>query len=168
MPDPSLTYAAYGSNLHPERLGRRIASARPCGTAFLDGWSLAFRKRGKDGSGKASLLAGGDGVHVALYSISPDDRPILDSIEHAGIGYEAMTVDMPDHGRCFTYVATDAYIDDELRPFCWYRELVIAGARFQDFPTAYVDAIHAVRVKRDPDDARRRRNHALLGALGAD
>ena len=164
MPDYHLSYAAYGSNLHPERLGRRIDSATFRGTAFVDGWSLAFHKRGKDGSGKASLATGG-GAHVAVYSISASDKPTLDAIEHAGIGYRETAIDVPGFGECFTYVSTESHIDDELAPFCWYHALVMAGADFHDFPQGYVETIRAVGPLRDPDDERRRRNWALVHAL---
>ena len=46
-----LLYAAYGSNLHPGRLQKRVDSARLEGTAFVADLSLTFDKRGVDGSG---------------------------------------------------------------------------------------------------------------------
>ena len=36
-------YIAYGSNLHVAQMQRRCPGAIPAGTAWLDGWRLAFR-----------------------------------------------------------------------------------------------------------------------------
>lgn len=65
-------YAAYGSNLHPVRLQERVKSASVRGTAVLEDWKLAFSKRSKDGSGKATLVElDGAQAHVAVYDVSP-------------------------------------------------------------------------------------------------
>ena len=162
-----LNYAAYGSNLHPERLARRIPSARLLGTAFVDGWSIAFHKRGKDGSGKATLVREGRGAHVAVYSLSAADKSSLDAIEHAGVGYRETSLHVDGHGECFTYVANPTHVDATLKPFCWYRALVIAGARLHGFPRAYVDALEALPTQRDPVNERHDDNWSLAHALGA-
>jgi len=49
-------YLAYGSILHPLRLGERISSAQLCGVTTLRGYRLAWHKRGADGSGKCDLV----------------------------------------------------------------------------------------------------------------
>ena len=36
--------------------------------------------------------------------------------------------------QAFAYVANNQFIDRELKPYCWYRSLVIAGARYHDSP----------------------------------
>ena len=54
-----LLYFAYGSNLHPTRLGDRAPSVELVGTAVLEGHALRFHKRGADGSGKCNALATG-------------------------------------------------------------------------------------------------------------
>ena len=149
-----MRYAAYGSNLHPVRLARRIASARLIGTTYLPDWSLRFHKRSVDASGKCSIQQGSSGVHFAIYDISEADKQILDGIEGAGSGYSEISLVMPAYGRCFSYTASETYIDDTLEPYDWYRALVLAGARLLAFPKDYVSAIAGVSACRDPEPAR--------------
>lgn len=164
-----LRYAAYGSNLHPERLARRVPSATLEGTAPLPGMSLHFHKRGRDGSGKASLRPGASerGVHVAIYTLDVGDKPTLDRYEHLGIGYHEHALDVAGFGRCFTYLATPTHIEDSLAPFCWYHELVVLGCNAHGFPADYVDEVRAVDRREDPDERRRRHHWELVRELQA-
>ena len=146
-----MLYAAYGSNLHPLRLSRRLATASLLGTAFLPDWSLRFHKRSVDASGKCSIASGSSGVHFAIYEISDADKLVLDRIEGAGSGYMEIDFVVPGYGRCFSYTASETHIDDSLAPYDWYKELVLAGARTLGFPLAYVDAIRGVEARTDPD-----------------
>ena len=149
-----LTYAAYGSNLHPVRLSRRLATAKLCGTALVPGWSLRWNKRSRDGSGKCSIESGGDGVHVAIYTMSKEDRTRLDCIEGLGEGYDGVTLQVPGFGPCFSYTAAATHIDDSLQPYDWYRQLVLSGAAFHGFPRHYLERIQATQSTSDPDTAR--------------
>lgn len=83
-------YLAYGSNLHPLRLVRRVPSARLVGTVPLPGYRLAFHKRGMDGSAKCDLeLADESGslAYGAVYSVAAQDIHGLDRLEDLGAGY---------------------------------------------------------------------------------
>ena len=152
----SVRYAAFGSNLHPLRLGKRLASATLCGTAFLPDWSLEFHKRSTDGSGKCSIRRGSSGVHLAIYDMDDSDRILLDRIEGLGAGYDDVNLDVPGFGGCFSYTAAATHVDDTLSPYDWYSGLVVAGARFHDFPRNYIDRIVSVATTRDPDAERHR------------
>lgn len=146
-----MLYAAYGSNLHPLRLSRRLATARLLGTSFLDDWSLRFHKRSVDGSGKCSIQNGSSGVHFAIYDISEADKQLLDTIEGVGSGYAEICIDVPGYGTCFSYTASDTHIDSSLLPYDWYKKLVLAGARAHGFPAAYIEKILSIAARRDPD-----------------
>jgi hypothetical protein len=65
----------------------------------------------------------------------------------------------------YTYLAAPAALDDTLRPFDWYRDLVVAGARLLGFPPAYVVRVEIVAVEADPDDARAAEHTQLLARL---
>lgn len=43
---------AYGSNLHPLRLRKRVSTANLIGIVEMQGYQLAFHKRSTDESGK--------------------------------------------------------------------------------------------------------------------
>lgn len=160
-----LRYAAYGSNLHPRRLTARVPSARLRGTGLLPGRSLHFHKQGMDGSGKCNVLPDGHGVYVAVYTLDAADKPMLDQIEHVGIGYEVAAVNVRGFGECFTYFATETHIVDELAPYCWYHELVVQGCCFHDLPADYLAGVSAIARVRDPDKRRRRKNWNLIHSM---
>jgi len=151
----TIRYAAYGSNLHPLRLAKRLASAKLITTALLPGWSLNFHKRGDDKSAKCNILVGGSGVHCAIFEISANDKRILDGIEGIGFGYSKIMLGIPEVGECASYVAEESHIDDSLLPYDWYHELVLIGARIHSFPDDYLKRIESRPALRDPDRYRR-------------
>lgn len=158
-----LLYFAYGSNMAPQRLQERVPSARPLQRALLTGHALRFHKHSRvDGSAKCDACHTGvvaDSVHGLLYRMLVAERPALDRAEGLGRGYEIKTVELVLAGdervSAFTYYATD--ITTGLRPYGWYREHVLRGARYAELPQAYIAAIEAVAVMPDPDPER----HAL-------
>lgn len=160
-----MLYAAYGSNLHPFRLGRRTPSATLLGTATIAGWELYFDKRGQDGSGKCTIRGTGGRLCCAIYDIRPADKAKLDAIEGVGKGYVRSMLRVPGFGLCATYVADEGYRDASLLPFCWYKELVLNGALALGFDSGYVRRIAAVATRTDPDRRRLARNRRLAAAL---
>lgn len=158
-------YAAYGSNLHPQRLRERIRSATLRGTSFLRKYTLQFHKRGQDDSAKCGISACGQGLHVAIYELHTADRRILDRIEGVGKGYDVDEVSVPGFGKCFTYVASRTHIDELLYPFDWYREMVLLGCLRHAFPAPYCERIAALPVNGDPDPVRRERNWRTVELL---
>jgi hypothetical protein len=142
------------------RLAGRVPSARYEGTGFLYGHKLAFHKVGrKDGSGKCNAYETGnaeDYLAGILYTIDPDHRNLLHTIEGVGAGYEVMHVDITTPSdtsvSAFTYYATK--IKHDLKPFHWYKHHVVFGARENNLPAEYVDQIISVESIEDPDDER--------------
>jgi len=156
-------YLAYGSNLHPVRLQRRVPSAVLLGVARLEGWELTFHKRGQDGSGKCTIhrvTSSETSVHAAIFQLDPTEKPALDRVE--GAGYDVETLTVPHFGEVFTYRAAPGHLDPALRPFSWYHQLVLAGCSFHKFPEPYRRALHAVSVREDPDTARHRCHLKIL------
>lgn len=164
-----MLYFAYGSNLHPLRLrsADRAPSARLVGVGRLRGFTLRFHKRSfVDGTGKANIVEAGslDLVWGALYRLGEDDQRRLDRTEGLGVGYDRRAVDVevgagPAAGRrrACAYVARPDAVDDALRPLCWYRDLVLAGAEFHRFPANVLERLRRLEVLRDADGERRRR-----------
>ncbi len=163
-----LYYFAYGSNLHPVRLLERVPSAQLLGVIELGHHRLAFQKRGSDESGKCNLVQTGresDGVYGAIYQIDSPHKQALDTFEGNGDGYldDHLTVEL--HGqeyRCFTYFAQQSYIDNGLKPYHWYKNLVVLGAKHLQFPDVYVRSIELIESVEDPDEARREHHNLLI------
>ena len=160
-----MLYLAYGSNLHPGRLALRAPSARLAGVFELMGWQLQFHKRGRDDSAKCDIVRTTGSVWAALFEIDGQGRDALDEIEGVGIGYRRVTLDLPRVGRVFTYRATAAHIDPGLKPFRWYKELVVAGCLFHGFPRSYVEQIVDVTHIDDHDTDRHDHHMQLANGL---
>ena len=161
-----LYYAAYGSNLHPVRLAARVPSAELIGTSCLAGWSLRFNKISNvDGSAKCSIERGGEGTWHAIYRMDAGDRPLLDACEGLGNGYDDLPLDVPEFGRCFTYIASASHIRADLEPFDWYKAMVLRGCAINRFPEDYVAGIRAVDAVPDPDRERGREQWDIVARL---
>lgn len=160
-----IRYAAYGSNLHPERLRARTPSAALKGTGMLEGFGLRFHKRGRDRSGKCNILESGEGVYVAIYELSVEDKSELDQIEGVGNGYRSDVIDVAGFGECFVYHAEETHIDDELLPFDWYHEMVLLGCAAHAFPKTYVDRIADVEPLVDGHEQRSEDNWETVEVL---
>lgn len=156
---------SYGSNMLGARIRARVPSARAIGIARLDGHALRWHKLGRDGSGKCDVVADaapGAAVWGVVHEIVRAEKPALDAAEGLGRGYDERGVALLLDGRpvdVLLYVATA--IDPAAVPFDWYHALVIAGAREQRLPAAYVAMLERQPTKADPDQARAALHRAL-------
>ena len=161
-------YFAYGSNLHPIRLLHRVPSARLIGLANLDRHRLTFHKRSHDGSSKCNIFETGkasDTVHGAIYEIASEHRSDLDRFEGKGFGYTDSQIRLnyqEEEYLCFTYFAQQSHIEANLKPYHWYKEMVLLGARHLSFPDEYVSSINFIDSIEDPESNRRMVNEELL------
>ena len=159
-------YAAYGSNLHPLRLEKRVPSAKLLGVSFVSGYELRFNKKSDiDGTGKCSINRGVGLVRLAVFEIKAEERGILDRCEGLGKGYDEISIDAHQFGRCLTYIANPAVIDETLRPTDWYKEMVLLGCRWHRFPDEYDRSIETTRSIGDADERRSRANWQLVDEL---
>lgn len=138
------------------RLASRVPSARFISSARLFGHKLIFHKKGKDGSAKCDAYStnnSSDVIHGVLFEILLSEKPRLDRKEGLGNGYEEKSVILVSGGgdeyEAVTYYAT--HIDDSLRPYDWYKEHVLRGAREHGLPEDYIQAIDAHDSVPDPE-----------------
>ncbi len=167
-----MKYFAYGSNMCSRWLRNRVESARFHAVARLQKHALRFHKTSKDGSGKCDVAAtgyDGDVVHGVVFEIDPVEKPALDRCEGLNHGYaeKTVTVDCDGGGiSAFTYVAQPTHVDSSLRPYSWYKDLVVAGAREHQLPENYIQSIESVPANADLDSSRDAKNRQFLPCSG--
>lgn len=164
-------YFAYGSNMLIERLrapGRCPSAAHPR-LAWAKGYRVVFWKKGKDGSGKATLIKSANLADLAIgvvFDISEHELWALDQAEGAGHGYDRddafkLVVEGDVCATACTYIAPHSHRDDKLIPYDWYLDLVLAGAHQNKLPDRYIAALRAVAVQPDPAPESKERLAAL-------
>lgn len=163
----SFLYFAYGSNMLSRRLRARTPSANVLCTATLAGHRLTFDKHGDDGSAKCHITPSTgrhDRVYGVIFRIALKDRPALDIAEGLGRGYTAqeflLTAATGKNIRAMAYTAIK--LKQGLRPYRWYKEFVVAGAREHGLPTEYIQKLDDIKVWPDPDPVRRKLNESIL------
>lgn len=160
---------AYGSNMLSARLKERCPSAQPLGVAQLPGHELRWLKRSTDGSGKCDVVSvdSDHAVFGVVYEIAANDKAALDRAEGLGHGYEQKDATVILNGGAVTvsiYFATET--EPALKPYTWYKALVVAGAKEHGLPTPYIASLEAIEALEDPDRARHDRNMRMVSAAG--
>lgn len=162
-------YAAYGSNLHPLRLQKRVPSAKLLGTSILSGYEMRFNKKSDvDASGKCSINVADNFVHMAVFEIAVIEKCDLDKIEGLGKGYDEIPIQLAGYGTCLTYIATPTVIEESILPMDWYKEMVMLGCLSNRFPDRYVENVQRVGAVRDSNRSRARMNWKIVEELRDD
>ncbi len=138
------------------RLGQRVQAVERIGLFRLNSHDLRFHKIGKDGSGKCDAFETGDSgdfLWGAVFNIDAGMKSNLDLAEGLGYGYEEKRVIVTGESgaslEAFTYYATS--IDESLRPYSWYLDHVLIGAKQSGVPDGYLAYLEAIECISDPD-----------------
>lgn len=148
----------YGSNMSQRRLKARVPSARFVALAELPAHRLRFHKSARDGSAKCNAEETGnseDRVIGVIYEIAVAEKPDLDRHEALGFGYDEKQVKLKTRKgvlHAWMYYATR--IDNSLKPFHWYKDHVLIGARENGIPADYIAQTEAVDSVDDPKPER--------------
>jgi hypothetical protein len=142
----SRLYAAFGSNLDPERMLERCPHSPRAGVGWLDGWRLTFGGEELSWEGPMAMLVQqpDSKVFVALYELSPHDVASLDSWEgtdtgvHRTIHVRISTLD--GDVLAFVYVL-DGY--EGGLPTARYLGMLADAAESGGAPEAYVAELRA-------------------------
>ena len=170
MAHDTFHYFAYGSNMLTRRLKapERAPSTEFVDTGYVARRRLTFHKLSRDGSGKCDAEETEnetDRVYGVIFEIKCSHKPALDKAEGRGNGYELETVEVIAKQSTVlaqTYIATRK--ERALRPYHWYKALVVAGAVEHNLPKNYVEWLRVFESTEDPDAYRRAENEALLFA----
>ncbi len=149
-----------------KRLRQRTPSAVSLGTFSLPKHQLVFHKHGKDDSAKCDAYYTGDTVNIVvgrLYEIDKIEKPSLDQAEGLGNGYEEKVIRVFDTKgvtvKAITYYATN--INNTLKPFTWYKQHVLIGAKEANLPVEYIRIIEAILAVEDYDKVREMEQFSL-------
>ena len=157
---------AYGSNMLTAKMRRAAPSAKSVAVGQIQGHVLRFNKVSQaDGSGKGNIIATGnadDTVWGVIFKIGDQDRAELDRSEGGYAPTEIRVTAAGERVCLLTYVAKPDRIDDSLRPYTWYKEFVVSGAREHGLPSDYIAQLAAVEAVADPDLSRDTNERALL------
>ncbi len=169
MTPHTLHYFCYGSNLHPVRLQERIPSAQLITTSAIQGYRVLFHKLSDDQSTKCNLFHTGyeqDQAYGAIYTMDATHKPVLD--EYEGEGYACCDISVTtgqQEFHCFTYIAQDTHITTDILPYHWYKELVLLGARYLNFPEQYIQHLDTSTTMPDPNAQRHQDRMALIARM---
>jgi len=165
----SVKYFAFGSNMSLLRLQQRAPSAARLGAFALKAHVLRFHKRGKDGSEKCDAFCTNidDVVIGALFEINETEKEALDIAEGLGAGYDEKIVtvqsDAGEFCKAYTYYATRT--DTSLKPYSWYLNHVVIGAKETNLPTQYLALVESIECISDPDKERDSEQRAIYPTL---
>jgi hypothetical protein len=149
----------------------RVPSAELLGVAKNPRHMLAFHKKSIDGSSKCNMFKSkyeSDLVYGAIYKLKPEHKVDLDRFENKGYGYVDNEIMLNHNGNeytCFTYLAQQSHVFDNLKPYHWYKRLVVLGAQHLGFPDSYIASIEAVESMEDPDLVRKKENEILIKSI---
>lgn len=178
MADDSFVYFAYGSNMLTRRLraADRAPSAHVESKGFVAGHRLTFDKVSKEKSGgrsgKCDMERTGnaaDRVFGVVFNIAKADEKALDDVEGPGYRrHEVEVVTAVGPRWAVAYIVERAEKKDpSLRPYDWYKALVIAGAEEHGLPDEYVERLRAVESQPDPMPDRKTKREAEALLVGA-
>ena len=138
--------------MHTERMRARVPGAVSRGRARLTGRRLVFNKRGRDGSAKANLMADPGGVVWGV--VWEIEQPALAELDAHEAGYRRVcgSAETDDGGCLEVEIYVSTRLARDRRPFDWYLEHVLRGARGHGLPDAYVSWLAARPRRRSSDD----------------
>jgi cation transport regulator ChaC len=161
----TVLYFAYGSNMSSRRLQARVPSATLVSRARLRGHQLRFHKHSLDDhSAKCDAYQTGDPddqVLGVLFQFDQSEQAYLDHCEGEGYKIERLEVETEDGKlvEALTYLAV--LIKPGLKPYHWYKQHVLNGAREHALPAEYITMIEAEPAQQDHDQTRSERELAL-------
>lgn len=159
---------SYGSNMLFQRIKERVNSVEVVKVHELKGYFLRFNKKSRDGSAKANVIQSninGHSVIGIIQRIRMQEKPVLDRYEGLGQGYQLQNfqVEIDDQlTKIHYYQAFEENYLTQGKPYHWYLNFVVAGAKENLLPDHYINRLKQVESIEDPDMQRRQENQDIL------
>ncbi len=157
-----MKFFIYGVQILPAKMMSVMAFSQFVGVGKLSGYQLLFNKKShKDESGLANLVLTHkpeDAVFGAIYEISEAYKGTLERVEGIEHGYHEIPVTVSCQGQPMsvkTFICDDAALTQEgLKPFHWYKAMMLKGAKERTFPAEYIDYLEKYEALTDTDAIR--------------
>ncbi len=147
----TLLYFAYGSNMDPAHMAKRVPAARPLGPARLDGFRLEFNVYSTEWGGGAANLELDEQAHVwgVLWEIPNGSMGDLDAFQGHPTFFrrEDVVVEGPQ-GPAIAWTYRVAHLTGYIRPTDAYLQRIRAGVRIHGLPPEALEMID--RAARPP------------------
>ena len=140
-------YFGYGSNMLTVKLKCRCPSVDIIGVYWTKKYTLKFHKKSIDGSGKGNMApANGETgeLYGIVFTINKDDEQRLHKAEGYGHGYRKKQIEVISEKTnkprmAWAYYADETSIDDNLKPYRWYKTQTLLGAKEHGLPPHYIE-----------------------------
>ncbi|GAB3514228.1 gamma-glutamylcyclotransferase family protein [Emticicia fontis] len=160
---------AYGSNMNIKRIKQRVPSAIKVSNAFIKNYTMICNKVSRDGSSKANIVQTdnpNDIVWGIIFEISDNEKADLDKAEGLGRGYLEAIFNFTDTNnkihQAQVYIAHKDFINNNLVPYDWYKQIILSGAKQNELPDYYLEKIQYLDFITDPNEERRQENLSLV------
>lgn len=160
---------AYGSNMHLNRLRKRVPSATKISNAYIQGYNLICNKISIDESSKANIFKSNNSKDIVwgvIFEIEDIEKSILDEAEGLGRGYNETTLLFTDINnithKAQVYIADNEFINNELKPYDWYKKFILEGAKQNKLPETYIEKIESLEFNIDKNKIRRNQKLKIL------
>jgi gamma-glutamylcyclotransferase (GGCT)/AIG2-like uncharacterized protein YtfP len=148
----AMLYFAYGSNMDPEQIKRRVPGARAVGPARLDGFGLTFSVYSNMWEGGAANVELDPEGHVwgVLWEVPDEEADELDAYEGHPVFYRKEEVSVTaSEGQVVAWTYRIAHQEGTyVRPTDEYLRHVRAGIRVNGLPPEALDILD--RAARPP------------------
>ncbi len=157
--DDEFLYFAYGSNMYPPRIEKRVKRVKKVCNVYLPGYRLRTNKVGDDGTGKANIEPDAgcrDGVWGVLWLVPESSREALDGAEGYKPGKhdshykpkEFIVFESPSAPwKAMAYVACQGRTkSDDLPVRRDYYDYILQGAVLNGLPQEYIEKLGRIKV----------------------
>ena len=130
-------YFAYGSNMNPVRVQKRMMAYSKCESGILSNYKLAFNKRSVKYLGAAAanvMHSVGEEVQGVVYHLKDESQILaMDPFEGYPQRYNRLLVPIKtvtDLLQVWVYIANPDHIQEGLKPATWYLNHLLSGRQY--------------------------------------
>lgn len=166
-----MLFFAYDDRMFEPILRLALPQYQVLQLGYVEGYKLYFHRYSESLSGgKANMIRVDDSeqkVYGLLIEVPPRQKYLLDEASSLGYGVQETSVKvMTEQGAQFalTYVCHKDNVMEDLVPFSWYKDLLVAGAKNHQLPLEYIHHLENYASQVDQNSEREAYYRSLLKA----